>query len=184
MSFFAPFALKPEKLLSFAVLCSHQLTRLVVRSELCVSAGARRGRPHARHGSHPSFPCNTLLCSEQTANLPLVFALRQLPSFLLSWQKLREEVQGFERDIRKIVHQLPEAHQTLFFSATWPEQGRPDVTGVMAMAEELLSDAVKVTVGRGDDKISANKAITQRVSLSFAGLSNALTYRKALHVGD
>jgi len=78
---------------------------------------------------------------------------------------------GFERDIRKIVHQLPEAHQTLFFSATWPEQGRPDVTGVMAMAEELLSDAVKVTVGRGDDKISANKAITQRVRVLDAKTS-------------
>ena len=73
---------------------------------------------------------------------------------------------GFERDIRSIVQMLPDEppRQTLFYSATWPAEGRPDITGVAAIAEELLrNDSVKVTVGKGDKELTANKAVTQRV---------------------
>jgi ATP-dependent RNA helicase DDX5/DBP2 len=70
---------------------------------------------------------------------------------------------GFEKDIRSIAWQLPAARQTLFYSATWPADGRPDITGVTTIAAELLSNPVKVTVGAGDVKLTANKAVTQRV---------------------
>jgi superfamily II DNA/RNA helicase len=71
---------------------------------------------------------------------------------------------GFERDIRAIVWQCfsdgPDAyraHQTFLYSATWPVE-------VQGIASDLLSEsAVKVTVGSGGEKLTANKSIVQRV---------------------
>ena len=65
---------------------------------------------------------------------------------------------GFEADIRAIVWRCFEnrAHQTSLFSATWP----PDVQGI---ANDLLTNPVKVTVGSGGYKLTANKSVTQRV---------------------
>ena len=77
---------------------------------------------------------------------------------------------GFERDIRDIVRQCfndgsaqeeeEEAyrpHQTFLYSATWPLE----VQGIAA--DLLASDAVKVTVGTGGEKLTASKSIVQRV---------------------
>jgi len=65
---------------------------------------------------------------------------------------------GFERDIRAIVWQAfgKRTHQTFLYSATWPAE-------VQGIAHDLLSDAVKVTVGTGGEKLTANKSVTQRV---------------------
>ena len=65
---------------------------------------------------------------------------------------------GFEKDIRAIVwHAFGEcAHQTFLYSATWPI----DVQGI---ADDLLTNAVKVTVGRGGDRLAASTSVTQRV---------------------
>jgi superfamily II DNA/RNA helicase len=65
---------------------------------------------------------------------------------------------GFERDIRAIVWQAfgERARQTFFYSATWPL----DVQGIAA---DLLSQPVKVTVGKGGDRLTASTSVTQRV---------------------
>jgi ATP-dependent RNA helicase DDX5/DBP2 len=65
---------------------------------------------------------------------------------------------GFERDIRAIIWQAfaQRAHQTYFYSATWPI----DVQGVAA---DLLCNAVKITVGKGGDRLTASTSVTQRV---------------------
>jgi superfamily II DNA/RNA helicase len=66
---------------------------------------------------------------------------------------------GFERDIRTIVWQAfgERPRQTFFFSATWPL----DVQEVAA--DLLLGDAVKVTVGKGGNRLTVSKSVTQRV---------------------
>jgi len=63
---------------------------------------------------------------------------------------------GFEKEIRSIVWEIPSSHQTLFYSATWPPE-------VERIAQELLTDPAKVTVGTGGEKLTANKSVTQRV---------------------
>ena len=64
--------------------------------------------------------------------------------------------QGFEQDIREIIGQTHKDRQTCLFSATWPE-------AIRALAEEFLTDPVKVTVG--SDDLSANKKIKQLVEV-------------------
>merc|ERR1740130_2375918 len=66
---------------------------------------------------------------------------------------------GFEKDIRSIVAQM-QKHQTLFFTATWPK-------AVQRVAADLLDEATKVmvTVGSGGEKLTANKAVEQRVQV-------------------
>lgn len=71
---------------------------------------------------------------------------------------------GFERDIRAIAWQAfakkdesdYRPHQTFLYSATWPL----DVQGI---ANDLLTNAVKVTVGDGGEKLTASKSIVQRI---------------------
>ena len=65
---------------------------------------------------------------------------------------------GFEWDIRAIVWRCfgERNKQTFLFSATWP-------LAVQGIAHDLLNNAVKVTVGSGGDKLTASKAVTQRV---------------------
>ena len=63
---------------------------------------------------------------------------------------------GFEPQIKTIIGKLPTVRQTLFFTATWPKE-------VKHMAASYLSrDAVQVFVGGADQKLVANKAVTQR----------------------
>ena len=65
---------------------------------------------------------------------------------------------GFERDIRAIVWQAfgERAHQTFLYSATWPLE-------VQGIAADLLNNAVKITVGKGGDRLTASTSVTQRV---------------------
>jgi ATP-dependent RNA helicase DDX5/DBP2 len=69
---------------------------------------------------------------------------------------------GFERDIRDIVWQAfghgdgYRPHQTFLYSATWPLE-------VQGIAADLLTEAVKVTVGSGGEKLTASRSVTQRV---------------------
>mmetsp|Transcript_53224 Transcript_53224/g.59480 ORF Transcript_53224/g.59480 Transcript_53224/m.59480 type:complete len:517 (+) Transcript_53224:61-1611(+) len=65
---------------------------------------------------------------------------------------------GFEADIRAIVWQCfgNHEHQTYLFSATWP-------LGIQDIANDLLTNSVKVTVGAGGSKLTASKSVTQRV---------------------
>ncbi|KAK3281777.1 hypothetical protein CYMTET_10454 [Cymbomonas tetramitiformis] len=66
---------------------------------------------------------------------------------------------GFEWDIRTIVWEMPTTRQTLLFSATWPK-------AVQKVAADLLqANRVKVTVGTGGNKLTANKSIEQRVQV-------------------
>lgn len=81
---------------------------------------------------------------------------------------------GFERDIRDIVWRAfrERPRQTFFFSATWPLE-------VQDIAHDLLSTsdtAVKVTVGSGGDKLTANKSVTQRVHV--VGAQETLRMKK------
>lgn len=65
---------------------------------------------------------------------------------------------GFEADIRAIVWRCFEdrGHQTSLYSATWP-------LAVQGIAGDILNNPVKVTVGAGGNKLTANKSVTQRV---------------------
>ena len=65
---------------------------------------------------------------------------------------------GFEADIRAIVWRCFEnrSRQTFLISATWP-------LDVQDIANDLLTHPVKVTVGSGGSKLTANKSVTQRV---------------------
>lgn len=65
---------------------------------------------------------------------------------------------GFEADIRAIVWQCfgNHEHQTFLFSATWP-------LDIQDIANDLLTNPVKVTVGAGGSKLTASKSVTQRV---------------------
>merc|ERR550532_980486 len=64
--------------------------------------------------------------------------------------------QGFEADIRAIIAMTHKDRQTCLFSATWPE-------AIRQLAQEFLTDPVKVTVG--SDDLSANKRIKQIVQV-------------------
>ena len=63
---------------------------------------------------------------------------------------------GFEPQIKSVVAKLPSARQTLFFTATWPRE----VKGMAA--SYLKNDAVQIFVGGADNKLVANKAVTQK----------------------
>eukprot|EP00933_Yihiella_yeosuensis_P053961 TRINITY_DN52289_c0_g1_i1.p1 TRINITY_DN52289_c0_g1~~TRINITY_DN52289_c0_g1_i1.p1 ORF type:complete len:486 (-),score=43.55 TRINITY_DN52289_c0_g1_i1:97-1554(-) len=71
---------------------------------------------------------------------------------------------GFEKEIRDIVWQIPSstAHQTLMYSATWP-------TEIQQIASELLTNPAMVTVGRGGEKLTANKSVTQNIHVVGGG---------------
>ena len=64
--------------------------------------------------------------------------------------------QGFEADIREIIGMTHKDRQTCLFSATWPE-------AIRQLAQEFLTDPVKVTVG--SDDLSANTRIKQVVQV-------------------
>jgi ATP-dependent RNA helicase RhlE len=60
---------------------------------------------------------------------------------------------GFIHDIRRIIRLLPERRQSLFFSATMPEE-------ILKLAATILHDPVKVEVARVS---SAAETVQQRV---------------------
>ncbi|CAE8699098.1 unnamed protein product [Polarella glacialis] len=71
---------------------------------------------------------------------------------------------GFETEIRSIVWEIPTPHQTLFYSATWPAE-------VECIAQDLLTNPAKVSVGSGGEKLTANKSVTQRVHVVNLGFA-------------
>ncbi|KAJ4799069.1 hypothetical protein LUZ62_050315 [Rhynchospora pubera] len=64
---------------------------------------------------------------------------------------------GFEPEIRRIIKEVPQRHQTVMFTATWPKD-------VRAIASDLLVRPVQVNIGRVDELV-ANNAITQNVEV-------------------
>ncbi|KAJ3007923.1 RNA-dependent ATPase [Thoreauomyces humboldtii] len=83
---------------------------------------------------------------------------------------------GFEDAIKKIISHLTYAkqRQTVMFSATWP-------TAIQKIANQYLTNAVKVTVGSTD--LSANTSIEQRVEVidQFAKEARLLDLLKKYH---
>lgn len=66
---------------------------------------------------------------------------------------------GFEPQIQKIVARIPRQRQTLFYSATWPKE-------VKSIASQfVVNQTVHVFIGGVDDRLVANKAITQNVEI-------------------
>lgn len=66
---------------------------------------------------------------------------------------------GFEPQIQRIVKTIPRQRQTLFFSATWPRE-------VKAIASQFVTNrTVHIFVGGVEDRLQANKAITQHVDV-------------------
>nr|GEU82474.1 ATP-dependent RNA helicase DBP2-like [Tanacetum cinerariifolium] len=75
---------------------------------------------------------------------------------------------GFEPQIREVMHNLPEKHQTLLFSATMPVE-------IEALAQEYLTNPVQVKVGKVSsptenvsqnlEKITENEKIDRLLSL-------------------
>lgn len=66
---------------------------------------------------------------------------------------------GFEPQIRKIMAHVPTAHQTLFYTATWPRS-------VRRLASEFLRNPCIVYIGGQGDDLAANPDITQVVHVT------------------
>lgn len=62
---------------------------------------------------------------------------------------------GFEPQIRSVVKHVPEARQTLLFSATWPRE-------IQQLAHDFLKDPIQVNVG-DVNSLNANKDIKQHI---------------------
>ncbi|MEM9726278.1 MAG: DEAD/DEAH box helicase, partial [Pseudomonadota bacterium] len=61
---------------------------------------------------------------------------------------------GFIRDVQKIARRLPTDRQTLMFSATWP-------SSVADLADELLTDPVKIRAGEQSEKPTPERIAQQ-----------------------
>ncbi|KAG6738168.1 hypothetical protein POTOM_059731 [Populus tomentosa] len=66
---------------------------------------------------------------------------------------------GFEPQIREVMHNLPEKHQTLLFSATMPEE-------IETLAQEYLISPVQVKVGKVSSPTANVSQILTKVSES------------------
>ena len=62
---------------------------------------------------------------------------------------------GFEPQIRDVIECIPQTRQTLFFTATWPNE-------VQSLALDFLNDPIQINIGKNDG-LCANKAITQNI---------------------
>mmetsp|Transcript_3809 Transcript_3809/g.4666 ORF Transcript_3809/g.4666 Transcript_3809/m.4666 type:complete len:599 (-) Transcript_3809:82-1878(-) len=62
---------------------------------------------------------------------------------------------GFEPQIRSVISHVPEARQTLLFSATWPRE-------IQRLAHDFLKDPIQVNVG-DVNSLNANKDIKQHI---------------------
>ncbi len=95
---------------------------------------------------------------------------------------------GFIHDIRRVIKLLPEKRQTLFFSATMPQE-------IQGLADSLLTDPVKVTVNPVSstvDIIRQEVAFTQKADkrelllwlLRGHNISSALVFTRTKHLAD
>ncbi|XP_048227048.1 ATP-dependent RNA helicase DBP2 isoform X2 [Ricinus communis] len=66
---------------------------------------------------------------------------------------------GFEPQIREVLHNLPERHQTLLFSATMPEE-------IETLAQEYLTTPVQVKVGKVSGLTANVSQVLKKVSES------------------
>jgi len=64
---------------------------------------------------------------------------------------------GFEPQIRSVVKNVPDARQTLLFSATWPRE-------IQNLAHDFLKDPIQVNVG-DVNSLNANKDIKQHIHM-------------------
>lgn len=64
---------------------------------------------------------------------------------------------GFEPQIRSVIKHVPDARQTLLFSATWPKE-------IQRLAHDFLKDPIQVNVGEVG-VLNANKDITQHIHM-------------------
>ena len=71
---------------------------------------------------------------------------------------------GFEPQIQRIVATIPPNRQTLFFSATWPRE-------VKSIAAQFVrNQTVHIFIGGVEEKLVANKSITQFVDICQVGM--------------
>lgn len=62
---------------------------------------------------------------------------------------------GFEPQIRSIIKHVPDPHQTMLFSATWPKE-------IQRLAHDFLKDPIQINVGEVNALV-ANKDIQQNI---------------------
>ncbi len=95
---------------------------------------------------------------------------------------------GFIHDVKKVIKSLPEKRQTLFFSATMPEE-------IQSLANMMLKDPVKVEVTPPSstvDKIQQRVYFTNKPDkkklllhlLESNGIQNALVFTRTKHGAD
>ena len=113
--------------------------------------------------------------------------LRQLEIFVLD-EADRMLDMGFIHDVKKVIKNLPAKRQTLFFSATMPQE-------IQSLAKVLLNDPAKVEVTPASstvDKIEqslyfTNKPDKQKLLLHLLeenGISTALVFTRTKHGAD
>lgn len=113
--------------------------------------------------------------------------LRDLEIFVLD-EADRMLDMGFIHDVKKIIKHLPERRQTLFFSATMPEE-------IQKLANLLLKDPKKVEVTPASstvDKIQQSIYFTNKPDkgklllhlLESNGISSALVFTRTKHGAD
>ncbi len=92
---------------------------------------------------------------------------------------------GFIHDVRRVIKQLPEKRQTLFFSATMPPE-------IAKLANDILTDPIKVAVTPVSTTVEAidqsvffvDKRQKRRLLLHLlnnAGVNNALVFTRTKH---
>jgi len=64
---------------------------------------------------------------------------------------------GFEPQIRSIIKHVPDPHQTMLFSATWPRE-------IQQLAHDFLKDPIQINVG-DVNSLAANKDIVQTIHM-------------------
>jgi ATP-dependent RNA helicase DDX5/DBP2 len=64
---------------------------------------------------------------------------------------------GFEPQIRSIIKHVPDPHQTMLFSATWPRE-------IQQLAHDFLKDPIQINVGEVNS-LQANKDILQTIHI-------------------
>ena len=92
---------------------------------------------------------------------------------------------GFIHDVRRVIKQLPQKRQTLFFSATMPPE-------IAKLADDILTEPVKVAVTPVSSTAEAieqsvyfvDKKLKKRLLLHLlqtAGIANALVFTRTKH---